>query len=197
MPRPFAAVVILVVVLMAGLPGIAPSSAAEEATPTNEHHETCLNSEFTPAPDSAVVPDRDSAEDAAVKPYMTSGEVLYVVVVTLPPHTCIPYRERDGAVVLFVNEGTIEYTAQYENDPSSHEIVSAVSDGDPSTLPGLVFPASDETITLGANAWVTQDRKASYTIANPDATVPAEVVIASYVDPPWDDDGCNGGCRKP
>lgn len=119
---------------------------------------------------------------------------LYLSVLTLPPHACIPYRYRAGAVVLYVQEGTIVYTAQADNDYPNPSVRTGGNDG---LADDSAAVAMDTDVILAAGHWVTQDRGVWYTFRNPGPDE-AVVSIASYVFPPWEGpDPCSSGCRTP
>lgn len=122
------------------------------------------------------------------------GKALYLTVLTMPPTSCMDFRVRSGAVVLYVQEGTIEYTARAVSPDPAH--APSIQMGDSGGIDGDVTPvALDTPVTLHATDWITQDRTAWFTFRNAGAT-DAVVSVAEYVTP-WDDDNCGGGCRKP
>lgn len=133
----------------------------------------------------------------SVLPFDMDTHRLYLTVMTLPPGACIGWREREGPVVLLVQEGIIDFTAHYSGDA---EVLTGDSD-DPDCVfgsPGCptVDVASGETIVLAGNDWVTLDQSMWYTFRNGGAE-DATVSVASYVIP-WDEeDPCSGGCRAP
>jgi hypothetical protein len=203
--------VVGVVLLLVGLVGSIPErSAAQTASPAASPEPI---GEGTPIPECSAPeiaigeavwvepgqPTEHSEPKGVVGMYINPQESmapqrLYLSVLTLPPHACIPYRYRAGAVVLYVQEGTVVYTAQADNDFPNPAVRTGDNDGladDSSAV------AMDTDVVLDAGHWVTQDRGVWYTFRNPG---PGEAVvsIASYVFPPWEEgDPCQGGCRAP
>lgn len=145
-----------------------------------------------------TVPDPESSKEGVVVPVGSGGEALYLVVLTLPNGSCLPYRFRQGGVVIFVQEGMVKYTAHFTNDePVVRKGKSNGSETDIVEIkPDNLAVDPDKEVTLGKNEWITQDRGIWYTLVN-DSGAEAVVSVASYADPPWDDDPCSGGCRKP
>lgn len=133
----------------------------------------------------------------SVLPFDMDTHRLFLTVMTLPPGACVGWREREGPVILLVQEGIIDFTAHYSGDA---EVLTGDSD-DPDCVwgsPGCATASvdSDETIALHGNDWVTQDRTMWYTFRNGGAE-DATVSVASYVIP-WDEeDPCGGSCRAP
>lgn len=190
-------VVLLAVGLLGSIP--APSAAMEGSpvptggTPTPE----CSAAQIAAGEAVFVEPgqgDEHETPAGVVALNPAADERLYLSVLTLPADACLKYRYRIGAVVLFVQEGTILYTA---NAGSAHPNPTVMTgDNDPATDDAAPVALDVET-ELEAGHWVTQDRPMWYTFRNPgpgDATV----AIASYVAPPWDEgDPCSGNCRTP
>jgi hypothetical protein len=195
----------VVVLLLSGLVSGRPQpSAAENGTPM------ASPGSGTPAPAPVCTPIEIARGDlvAYMPPGMAEGAVslfhppgvpdddesLFLTVLTLPPASCMDYRNRSGAVVFYVQEGTIEYTAHAVNpDPTMAPVITMGRSG------GLVDDAVavplDTPTTLHATDWLTQDRAVWFSFRNAGA-VDAVVSVAMYV-VPWDDDPCAGQCRKP
>jgi hypothetical protein len=149
----------------------------------------------TDSPSATIVPPADSVKEGVVTPLGSNNQSLWLVVVTLPKDevSCISYRYRDAGVVIFVQKGTITYTAHFTDNPGVKEVLKGNSDGsDADTVE--VMP--DTPTTVSANEWISQDRALWYTFVN-EGSEEAVVSIASYGIPPWDMDPCSSGCRKP
>jgi hypothetical protein len=158
------------------------------STPTVEGDVTT-----TPVPwDSAidVRPPSDSA--ALLKPRDVTGDQdLYLVVWTLPPGTCIPFsaegNKKDGAVILMVEQGTIEFIAEpYEGDTAvTVSWGTATSSGEE-----LGFSSSQ---VLGPGDWVMMDDQVwfSYTNVGDENAIVYKAVWADL----GDDEGCGGSCK--
>lgn len=199
------AVIAVLGLFVAGFSQAVPQrvAASNEATPTPELPpgvSSQLCSEHQLAQGELVFRAPPGKNSGSVLPYDMSTQRLFLIVMTLPPGACISWREREGAVILVVQEGIIDYTAHYEEVEEEYPVLTGDSD-DPDCVfgsPGCPTDDvdSDETISLQANDWVTQDRSMWYTFRNGGAE-DATVSVASYVIP-WDeDDPCNGNCRTP
>jgi hypothetical protein len=199
------AVFVVLSLLMAGRAGASSGSFSalpapvaaqdEEATPTAPA-EVCSPEEI--AAGEALNSPPPGETDGVVPPFApgaTGSKVLYIAVVTLPEDSCLPYRFRDGAVVLFVQEGTIEYTATADAADPDPDLTIEMGDSDEDPA-DTVEVDLDETVTLEANEWLTQDNGVWFTFRNAGAG-DAVVSVAVYADDPWNDDTCTGGCRKP
>lgn len=197
--------VIVIGLLVAGLftssprPSVAlsatPDASPGSGTPIAMPGELCSAEELALGENVDRLPPGPPA--GVVRPEGTGRRVLYLTVMTLPPNACIGYRERSGGVVLFVQEGTIVYTARFGEDTI---VLKGDSDGyDCTTIrPGCdtIAVASDASVTVDANEWVSQENHAWYTFRNA-GDEDAVVSVASWVLPYWGDDGCNSGCRTP
>jgi hypothetical protein len=189
--------IITVVLLLAGL-GAGPSRLfAEEhgtpggtppgvATPTP----VCSPEEIAEGLEADVLPRGN--EEGVVTPEVTSAEeVLYVAVLTLPPDACIPFRFREGAVALFVQQGSVVYTA-LEFPGSAGPVVER---GDSDGIAGDNIPvALGEPVSLHAGDWVTQDRTVWFSFRN-SGSEDAIISAAVFAAPPWEDERCRSGCR--
>ncbi|MFN8591089.1 MAG: hypothetical protein U0031_06450 [Thermomicrobiales bacterium] len=119
-------------------------------------------------------------------------ESLYIAVLTLPPDSCIDFRKRSGAVILFVQQGTVVYTSAPAAD---RNVVIVRGDSDGNNADNQTI-AVGETVTLNAGEWITQDRPVWYSFRNAGGDN-AIISAAVYAVVGWDDERCTGGCRKP
>jgi hypothetical protein len=122
--------------------------------------------------------------------------ILYLVVITLGPGKCIPYaspaNQKNGAIVLVVQSGEIEFTAQASTDAPTAKVYFGDPDG-PGENPGTSFMFGT-TKHVGPNQWVSQDDRVWFTYKNPstvDDAVIWKVVWADRVP----DEGCGGDCK--
>ncbi len=172
----------LTIALLALLLGVSPAQlAAQDATPPA----TVSNASATTSDEMCSAVEIAFGEQVVVEaPHDTSGVVqpaadptmeLWVVVVTLPPGSCVGYHSHAGAVVLFVQQGTIEYAYR----PLTGEPDLGVAAGD---RQGVRIPLSLGTpVLLTPGAWVTQDREVEYTYRNA-GEGDAVVALSAYVD---------------
>ena len=121
-----------------------------------------------------------------------TDESLYLVVLTMPPGSCLEYRNRDGALVLAVQEGSIVYEAHFTE--SDDETVMEVKKGS-SDDSALTEVKPDTPTTLHAGDWLTQDRQMWFTFRNSGAK-DAIISAAGFAVLPWEDP-CTGGCHGP
>lgn len=129
-------------------------------------------------------------DNGIVAPAHDPSRRLYVVEITLPPETCEPFHVKLGGVVLFVQEGTIEYAA-YSAQTEATPVVEARKPGEEVQTVAL-NPV--EVVALGPGGWVTQDRDVWFSYRNPG---PGNAVVAMAADVGSGDIGdCGGGCRK-
>jgi hypothetical protein len=191
------AVIVVVGLLGAGVvganqgPNAAPLANHSNATPPAE---ICSPVETANASLIEVVP--ASIREGVFSPHNPAGmgERMFLVSMTLPPNTCYTWHDLPGAVMLLVQEGTIDYTAQ-DAGISGAKIMKGDNDGfiEDSATP----VALDAAITLHANEWITQDREVWFAFRN-GGSDDAVVSLAYYGANPWDDDaGCLASCRKP
>lgn len=181
----FAAIAVIGLML-AGLVGAAPgSSAAQEATAQASPPPPCVGEA-----DAAVsVPSGE--QEAVVQPSgFDDGEDLYLAVITLEEDSCIEYRYRSGAVVLYVVEGPILYTARLADAPDV-QIKRGNSDG--LNNDGAAVAVGTE-IELQTGEWITQDRRVWFTFRTENNS--AIVSAAVFAIPPWEDDTCLSACRN-
>jgi hypothetical protein len=123
--------------------------------------------------DSQVIETPPNAEGIA-RPAQVSDALLYSVVVTLPPDSCVKYHSHKGAITLVVHEGTIDYAYEQIAPGATAQIEAVGPSADP-----ILFEEG-ETIRLEPGAWVTQDQEVNYTYRNAGAE-DAVVAIAGYV----------------
>jgi hypothetical protein len=164
---------------------------ADAATPA----EAAAPAEATPVPGWETLIDvrPDAAPAAVVKPRDVTGEQrLYLSIWTLRPGTCIPYsargNQKDGAVILIVQQGIIDFTARpYGDDPK------------PSVRWGRVSSEDGIDYAFGARArlypgdWVTMSDQVWFTFRSVGGES-AVVLKAVWANPPIDA-GCSGGCK--
>lgn len=144
-----------------------------------------------PQADAALTFPLDLTDDPADT---EDTRLFYLVVWTLQPGTCVPYaseaNSKDGAVILLVQQGIVEYTWQPYPGSSGQVLwgrtaIEGVDDGE--TLdPG-------DTLTLYPGDWVVQDDRTWFTFSSVGGES-AVVVKAVFAKPPVDI-GCAGGCK--
>jgi hypothetical protein len=195
--------IVTVLLLLAGLSvGPARLDAKQDSSPAASPTGSAPPGAATPTPmcgpdeiaaglDADVLP--RGKEEGVVKPALeaTDVEVLYVAVLTLPPDACIPFRYRLGAMVLFVQQGTVVYTAQEYAGAEVPVIMRGDSDG---SAGDNIPVALGESVSLHAGDWVTQDRAVWYSFRN-SGSEDAIISAAVFAAPPWDDERCQSGCR--
>jgi hypothetical protein len=202
MLRHVVAVIFLTGMLVA-LTTVAPVHSAESmallATPT-------ANASVPgPAPDHELCTDTEIAKgetDIVVEPPETGGVVvpvaapdlnLWVVQITVAPQSCRAFQaptfntER-GALVLFVQSGTIDYGAYSATTPPV--TVRMGHQEDESTFAEV---PQDQFVTLHSGDWVSQDRATWFTYRNPG---PGSAVISMAGLVAQSDEECGGGCKK-
>jgi hypothetical protein len=146
-------------------------------------------SEKPPGKEEWMVRPLDPSPDAPTR-------LLYLVVITLEPGKCIPYaslaNQKDGAIVLIVHEGEIEFTAQLNaNVPAAQVYFGNL--GGPGEDPGTPV-AFGTTVTVVPDEWVSQDDQVWFTYKNPSATEDAVIWKVVWADPvPLQ--GCGGDCK--
>lgn len=132
-------------------------------------------------------------QSAIVRPHGFGGnERLYLAVVTLPAGACIKDRVRDGAVVLYVQQGSVNYFAQLAGAAGPQIRRGGSTDPD-----AVSTVALDTLTTLNQNDWISQDRIVEMTITNP-GPGQAVIVAAAFSVPPrtWTDAACKTRCRE-
>jgi hypothetical protein len=110
-----------------------------------------------------------------VTPADASDHLLWVVQITVAPEACRAFHAQDGAVVLFVHSGTIEYGV---SSASTSAAVMMGHQGDAGTPVAL-----DTLVTLNSGDWVTQDSAAWFTYRNP-GPGSAVISMAAFVGGP-------------
>ena len=129
----------------------------------------------------------------------STNRILYLVVITLGPGKCIPYaspaNQKNGPVILIVQQGSIEFTAQ-QFSPASAAVVAF---GDPNVHEPGEDPATQfafgTTQVVEVDQWVSQNDQVWFTYKNPG---PSDAVIWKVV---WADmaldggEGCGGNCK--
>jgi hypothetical protein len=180
------------ILLVAGLQGGAPSpSAAAVATPVAGMAATpdagCSTEQ------AGMVDSQPPGTDEAVVNAEWMGEDdLYLGVVTVPSGSCIAYRQRTAAIILYVQQGSIIYQAQLADVPGV-SIVTGDSQGE-GTANEAVTPG--EEVILNEGDWISQDNRVWFTFRNDGpGEEPAIVSVAAFGVPPWRSDACNGACR--
>ena len=188
------AVVAVAFAMVVGVLGSNPtgSLALEEgpATPPPPPTEVCADTE-TDDWENEIDVQPPGASDAFVRPLDSADQDLYLVVWTIRPDTCIPYtatgNQKDGAIVLIVQDGVVEYTAEPYFAESAAEVTWGHAAGDSETL------AFGVTQTLYPGDWVTQNDQVWFTLRAIGGES-AVVLKAVWAKPPQDA-GCNGGCK--
>jgi hypothetical protein len=118
-----------------------------------------------------------------VAPAGAPDHLLWVVQITVAPETCRAFHAQDGAVVLFVHSGTIEYGV---SSASTSATVMMGHQGDAGTT---VRP--DTLVTLNSGDWVTQDSAAWFTYRNP-GPGSAVISMAAFVEGPGKGESSSG-----
>jgi hypothetical protein len=130
---------------------------------------------------------------ALVKPADTPGRDLFLLVITMPPGSCVGYGSHylhNGAVVWYVQEGSIEFATQ----PVSGLPAATVAGWDATQMPIAI---SDTPASLEAGAWISIDRAAEYSYRNAGPDPAVVLMAANEVDPfAGLAFSCKGGCRK-
>ena len=141
--------------------------------------------------DIDVRPDASSA--AFIKPRDVTGDQnLYLAIWTLRPGTCIPYgargNQKDGAVILMVQQGIIDFTAErYGDDPTVRVLWGRVSSAD-----GIPYEFGTQK-RLYPGDWVSMDDQVWFTFTSVGGES-AVVLKAVWANPP-PVAGCGGGCK--
>jgi hypothetical protein len=185
--------VTLAFAMVVGVIGSSPArSLLQEATPTISP---------TPPPEVCTEPNNWQNEievqpsgelDAIVRPLDSETQDLYLVVWTIPPGTCIPYtapgNQKDGAIVLIVQDGVVEFTAQRFDADSAVKVTWGHTGGGPTELPF----GTEQTLSRGD--WVTQNDQVWFTL-RAIGYEPAVILKAVWATLPDTPEGCSGGCR--
>lgn len=122
--------------------------------------------------------------------------ILYMVVVTLGPGKCLPYgspaNQKDGAVVMIIQQGEISYTAQRDSSAPAAEVLIGHPDG-PGNHPGTHVDFGSEQHLDVQGEWVSQNDRVWFTIKNT-GTEDAVIWKVVWADPP-PPEGCGGDCK--
>ena len=195
MSRIFIAVAVAFAMVV-GIIGSNPmrSLALEEspATPPPAPAEVCDETETDHWEDEIDVQPY-GASDAFVRPLDSEFQDLYLVVWTIRPGTCVPYtaegNQKDGAIVLVVQDGVVEYTAEPYFAGSVAEVTWGHVAGDSNTLSFGV------TQTLYPGDWITQNDQVWFTLRAIGGES-AVILKAVWAKPPGTGiEGCGGGCK--
>jgi len=176
--------VVFVTGALAALMSVAPiQSAALLATPSagtpgpgSPSTEELCHTDDVIHTDTEIVAEPPGWVAGVVKPADAPGRDLWVAEITIPPQTCRNFHSWDGAVVLFVQSGSIEY--RVSSTPSATVMMGHQDD---ETTFKTVPP--DTLVPLNSGDWVTQDRAASFAYRNPGPDS-AVVLMAAYAVPP-------------
>jgi hypothetical protein len=189
----------VLVLLLAGLLSGGPApSAAQDATPVAGMAAT-PDAGCAEADEAAIDSQPPGTDEAVVNAAWMGDDDLYLGVLTIPENSCIAFRARPGAIILYVQQGTIVYEARLADMPDV-SIVRGDSDGEDTAnvavTPGPSATEAGEEVTLNAGDWITQDRRVWFTFRN-DGPGEAIVSAAAFGVPPWRDDcgGCSGRGR--
>jgi hypothetical protein len=188
-------IVVLALTALAGLSGVPPADlAAQESTPAAATANIIAGAPPEKCgPEQIILPwevDQwpPGSRAGVVRPIASSSpvaspeRVLYPVVITLPPGKCIPYESlgnrKNGAIVMIVQAGSIEFTAQAHTDAPSAEVRFGGQDDEDF---GAVVPFGTSE-TLNPGQWVSQNGQVWFTYRNP-GTVDAVIVKAVWAVP--------------
>jgi hypothetical protein len=136
----------------------------------------------------------------AVRPLDSSaaGEErdLYLVIITLGPGKCIPFsspsNQKDGGVLLILQEGEITFTWQPHPDAPGAAVEMGGLNGAEDNPPSAIAPGEEHTLNQRGQ-WISQDDLIYFTYENRGAfnAVIWKVVWA----PPPVAQGCAGDCK--
>lgn len=172
----------------AGTPGATPAGTPSTFCSPEELNRGLFAPYAPPGNEEGIL--RPTPATDVFHPTLTGAESLYITVLTLPPDACIDFRERAGAMIFYVQEGSIAYTSRAAFDPN---VVITKGDSDGDGADNQTF-APGTLVSLHAGQWLSQDRPVWYSFRNSggeDAVIFAAVLAAV----PWDDERCTGGCR--
>ena len=119
-----------------------------------------------------------------VEPADAPGRDLWVAEITIPKETCRDFHAWDGALVLFVQSGSIEYRV------SSTPFLTVMMGHQDDAATFTTVPP-DTLVPLNSGDWVTQDRAASFAYRNPGPDS-AVVLMAAYAPLPGEEAGSGG-----
>ena len=193
MYRIIIAVTFVFAMLVGVIGGSPPRSLAAQASPTpepTEPAELCLEDQVENWENEIDVQPFEYHE-ANVQPLDSAGQDLYLVVWTINPGACIPYmargNQKDGAIVLIVQEGVVEFTAERFDVGSAAEVTWGHPDGE-----GTVLPFGTTQI-LNPGDWVTQNDQVWFTFRNTGNE--SAVILKAVLVPDIGDVRCSGGCK--
>jgi hypothetical protein len=139
--------------------------------------------------------------EASPAPATPEPDMVYLVVITLPPGHCMPYsavgNDKEGAIVMIVQQGIVEY--QWE--PTEEGILGSapVRHGDESghAPPPYKGAADGEVlervpILLYPGDWIRQNQRVQFSYRNVGGD---SAVILKAVWTVYDPGGCGGGCK--
>jgi hypothetical protein len=197
MYRIIVAMVFAFAMLIGGIGSSPPRSLALQSSATPEPTgppEICPNPEDPHKWLTEIEVQPPGSKDALVIPLDSPDQNLYVVVWTIPPGTCIPYtaagHQKDGAIVLFVQEGVVEFRAEPFDAGSAAEVTWGHTGEAPAVLPFTT------TRTLNPGDWVAQNDQVWFTMRSV-GSEPAVVLKAVWAKPIelGPGEGCSGGCK--
>jgi hypothetical protein len=186
----------LALAMIVGVMGGSPArSLALQASPTPEPTppaEVCAETESDNWEDEIDVRPWDAGQ-ALVTPLDSPDHDLYLAVWTIEPGTCVPYaaagNQKDGAVVLIVQQGVVEFTWQ----PYSDESPATVTWGHGASDTAGLVPG--ETQTLNRDDWIAQNDQVWFTLRSV-GSEPAVILKAVWTTaPPEGEVRCGGGCK--
>ncbi|MCD6056781.1 MAG: hypothetical protein K0Q71_886 [Thermomicrobiales bacterium] len=194
MSRVVVALLFAIAVALAAVGAIAPRSLALEEGPTpspTPPPEVCDASE-TDGWDDRVYVEPYGEADALVRPLDSEFQDLYLVVWDIRAGTCVPYaaegNQKDGAIVLIVRDGVVEFTAEPYFEESEAFATWGRTHGDSQDV------EFGTTVTLYPGDWVTMNDQMWFTLRAIGGES-AEVLKAVWAKPPIDIGGA-GGTRK-
>jgi hypothetical protein len=165
----------VIVALVAGMAVVLPTQFGVGAgAPAAQEGEMCSPEEI--AKGEAEIKELPPDSAGIVSPAFAPDMSLYVVVVTLPPETCVGYHSHQGAISLVVYKGSIDYAFK-RLAPGASVKVRAADAGK-----NVIGIEPGTSVALEKGSWVTQDQQVDYTYRNPSESEDAVVVLAGYVD---------------
>jgi hypothetical protein len=206
MHRVYVPAIVFILLLAAGLGSAPTPGAAQDATPGAASPEPttvqtfCSPEEIARGEHALALPLGDNegiirpapaSPDDPFPPTLTDQDPqsLYIGVLTLPPDACIDFRERTGAVILFVQEGSIAYTAREADTP---EVVITQGDSDGQSIDNIDVELGT-VVALRAGDWLTQDRPVEFSFRNTGGE-DAVISMAIFAAVAAVDERCQGGC---
>ena len=200
MPRVVILLFAIFALTIAGLiNGVQAPTAAQDASPAAQEMEI-PDAGCSEAEEATIDSQPPGTDEAVVNAEWMGEDDLYLGVLTIPEDGCIAFRQRAGAIILYVQQGTIVYEARLSDMPDV-VVMRGDSEGEDTpnvaVTPGTLTTAGEQ-VTLNAGDWITQDRRVWFTFRN-DGPGEAIVSAAAYGVPPWRDDcgGCSGRTGRP